>query len=181
MKKREFVDEICKILENNNVISHQESVDLKKNFEGRSQITFDDFLIEEGLVEKEDLLKALSIYYRVPSFDPIGYFFDHYLLVKFPKDFLLRNLILPLEVVEDNILVVVANNPNDEELLPALGKFVSYDIQFMVAIAQDIVETIEDFYDKSLTDLELDDNLVPQKEEELQKEVQDIEELPKEK
>ena len=39
--------------------------------------------------------------------DPIGYFFDHYLLIKFPKDFLLRNLVIPIEVVEDNILMVL--------------------------------------------------------------------------
>ncbi len=169
-----FVDEICSILQKNKVISPQEANDLKKNFANRSQIAFDDFLLEEGLVTKEDILKALSSYYQVPYIDPVGYFFDHYLLVKFPKDFLLRNLIIPIEVLEDTILMVAANNPSNENLLPLIGKYVSYDIEFRVAIASEIVESVEDFYDKSLTDLPLDDEAVPEKQKEIEKEAQEM-------
>lgn len=165
-----FVEEICSILQKNKVISSQEATDLKKSFANRSQIAFDDFLLEEGLVEKEAILKALSEYYQVPSMDPVGYFFDHYLLIKFPKDVLLRNLILPIEVLQDTILMVAANDPSNENLLPLLGKYVSYDIQFRVAIASEIVESVEDFYDKSLTDLPLDDDAVPEQ----QKEIEDL-------
>lgn len=175
MEKKGFVEAICTILQNNRVISAEDAGALKKSFANRSQITFDDFLLEEGLIEKEDLLDALSSYYQVPAMDPIGYFFDHYLVTKFPKDFLLRNLILPLEVVDDAILVVVANDPHDEELLPAIGNYVSYDIQFMVAVASDIIGSVEEFYDQSITILELDDNAGLQDEEILEK-IEDIEE-----
>lgn len=181
MKKKGFVEAICTILENNGGLSHEDSRALKENFQNRSQITFDDFLLEEGLVTREDILDALSEYYEVPFMDPIGYFFDHYLVVKFPKDFLLRNLIIPIQVIDDNILIVLANNPDDEDLLPAIGKYISYDIQFMVAIASEIVESVEEFYDKSLTDLELDDNLVPEKLKEIEDEAKrEIEEGPEE-
>lgn len=181
MKKKGFVEAICSILEKNSVLSRNDANALKQNFANRSQVAFDDFLLEEGLVEKEDILRALSEYYNVPSMDPIGYFCDHYLLRKFPKDFLLRNFILPIQVIDDNILMVLANNPNDEELLPEIARYVSYDIQFRVGIASEIVETIEEFYDKSLTDLELDDNLVPQKIKEIEEEAKkDIEETPEE-
>lgn len=170
MKKEGFVEALCKIFEKNNVISHQQSVDLQKNFKNRSDVAFEDFLLEEELIEKEDILKALSEYYQVPLMDPIGYFFDHYLVVKFPKDFLLRNVVIPIEVIDDAILMVLANNPDDEELLPALGRYISYDIEFRVGLASEIIDSIEEFYDKSLTDLELADNLVPELEEETEKE-----------
>jgi type IV pilus assembly protein PilB len=179
MEKRDFVEAICAILEKNGAITHQESNDLKNIFAKSSQTAFDDFLLEEGLVTKEDILKALSSYYNVPAMDPIGYFCDHYLVTKFPKDFLLRNLILPIEVIEDNILVVLANNPYDEELLPIIGNYVSYDIQFLVGIASEIIETVEEFYDKSLTDLPLDDELFLEHEEENEAK-RDIEEISEE-
>jgi len=179
MKKEGFVEALSRIFEKNKVISHQQSIDLQKSFLSRSDLAFEDFLLEEGLIEKEDILKALSDYYAVPSMDPIGYFFDHYLVVKFPKGFLLRNLIIPIEVIDDAILMVLASDPADEDLLPLLGAYVSYDIEFRVGIASEIVETIEEFYDASLTDLELDDNLIPEVEHELEDEARrDIEELP---
>lgn len=174
MKKKEFVEAICTILDKKGVLSHKDAVALKKNYDDRSQTSFDDFLLAEGLVEKEDLLDALSSYYQVPFMDPIGYFFDHYLITRFPKDFLLRNLILPVEVLEDAILVVVANDPSDEELLPALGNYVSYDIQFMVGIASEIIESVEEFYDKSLTDLGLDDTVILESEKEIKDEAREL-------
>jgi type IV pilus assembly protein PilB len=186
MEKKGFIEAICSILEKNNIITSSESNALKKNFKDRSQIAFDDFLLEEGLVEREDILEALSTYYKVPYMDPIGYFFDHYLLIKFPKDFLLRNLILPLEVLDDNILVVVANDPSNEELLPAIGKYVSYDIEFLVGIASEIIESVEEFYDRSLTDPEIYPDIYqdtdPQKLKEIEEEARkEIEETPEEK
>lgn len=156
-KKEDFVEAICSILEKNKALSHGDAQALKKSFQGRSQITFDDFLLEEGIVEREDLLNALSTYYEVPWMDPIGYFFDHYLLTKFPKDFLLRNLMLPLEIVDESILVVVANNPLDPNLPIGSEKYLPCELQFMVGIASEIVESIEEFYDKSLTDIPRDD------------------------
>lgn len=151
MKKSEkFVESICSILEKNNVVAEKESVDLKRLFRESLYDDFEDFLLQEGLVQKDDLLKALSIYYKVPPFDVMGHFFDHYLVVRFPKDFLLRNAIIPLQELNENMLVVVAANPDDESLLPEIGNFDSSDIQFMVGIAEDIIEAVEEFYDQSL-------------------------------
>lgn len=181
MKKEGFVEALCKVFEKNGVVTHQESIDLQKNFKNQSDFAFEDFLLEEGLIEKEDILKALSDYYAVLSMDPIGYFFDHYLVVKFPKDFLLRTMVIPIEVIDDAILMVLANNPDDEDILPALGTYVSYDIEFRVGLASEIVECIEEFYDKSVTDRELDDNLVPERQKVLEDEAhREIEESPEE-
>ncbi len=154
-RKERFAQAISEILMLHKVVSESESRALQRSFKNSAKENFDDFLLEEGLVEEAPLLQALSEYYQVPSVDVTGYFFDTLLLKNFPKDFLLRHAVIPLEIDED-ILVLVANNPDNEELLADIGKFTSDDIQFRVGLARDITDAIKEFYDKSLTDL-LDD------------------------
>lgn len=152
----DFVDSLCTILLKQGALKRDDAQALKKAFYDRSDIGFDEFLLQEGLVSRTQLLNALSEYYQVPAFDVTGYFFEHERLHEFPKDFLLRNLIIPLER-DENILVVIAANPGDEDLLPEIGAHVSYDIQFMVGIAQDITDAVKEFYEKSLTAPEPDE------------------------
>lgn len=149
MKRGEtFVEGLTRILMLHNVIKEDEAKSLAKSFKDRSKGNFDEFLLEEGLVSRTDLLNALSTYYNVPSFDVVGFFFDHMALHMFPKDFLLRNTIIPLEY-DDNIMVMIAGNPQDPNLLPEIGKHVSYDIVFNVGFDQDIRDAINEYYDTS--------------------------------
>ena len=57
------------------------------------------------------------------------------------------------------MLIVVASNPADPELLPRIGNYVSYDIRFRVGIRQDIYNAIEEFFERSLTEVDLDEDL----------------------
>jgi general secretion pathway protein E len=153
MEKREtFAQALCAILVKHNVISEAEGRSMQRSFKNSSKENFDDFLLSEGLVDEEDVLKALGDYYQVPPVDVTGYFFDTVLLRNFPKDFLLRNRIIPLEM-EDDILVIVASEPDNPDLLPALGAYTSEDIRFNVGLSIDITDAIKEYYDKSLTDL----------------------------
>lgn len=172
MKKQEtFVEGLTTILLKQRAIQPDEAKALKKIFYDRSQIAFDDFLLEEGLVSRTAVLNALSEYYQVAAFDVTGYFFEHYLLHEFPKDFLLRHLVIPVER-DQNTLIMVANNPGDPTLLANIGKHVSYDIQFMVGLAQDINDSIQEFYDKSVSQVSMDDDAGRELEE--TKEVEEV-------
>lgn len=151
MKHASLVKELIEILIQQKKISSKEGHALEISFEQSNKDNFDDFLLQEGLIEREDLLDALSQLYQVPSFDAVGYFFDHHLLLMFPKPFLMSNHIIPIEH-EDNIMVMCATNPADANLLPAIGEYVSYDIRFYVGIATDIDDAIEEFYDTALTE-----------------------------
>jgi len=148
MAHETFVQEFCAILVKYNMIPEKEIGPLQKVFKDSEQDYFDDFLIEEGLIEPEDLLKALSLYYKVPAIDVKGLFFEHYLVTKFPRDFLERNSIIPYEI-EENMLFVVASRPEISGLVSAIRDFVSYDIEFLVGLNQDIQDAIEEFYDTS--------------------------------
>jgi len=157
-KRHTFAQDLSEILERNKVLSHEESLAIQKAFHDSEKAQFDDFLLEEGLVQEEDLLKALSQHYQVPAFDVVGYFFNHDLITKFPKGFLLREAVAPVEI-EENILSVVASEPDKEGLESMIREFVSYDIVFMVGLRRDICDAVKEFYDKSPTDIEEDSDL----------------------
>lgn len=154
-KKGSFVDQITAVLVQQGTLAKKEVPGIHRSFAQAAQEQFDDFLLDEGLVEPEDLLKALSQLYQVPSYDVTDYFFQTHLLRMFPKDFLLRNAIIPLEQ-DENMLVVVASEPEKEGLESAIGQYVSYDINFFVGIRRDICDAVKEYYDKALTQVEED-------------------------
>lgn len=154
-----FVTDFLEILVSNNIISSHESRAIAHNFASSDHDSLIIFLRQEGLVDPDKLLEALSIYYQVPAFDVVGQFFDHELVRQFPKGFLLRNGIIPLEC-DENILIVVAHNPNDPDLLVKIGEHVSYDIQFRVGFEDDICDAVKEFYDNSLTAVDADEDYI---------------------
>lgn len=153
-----FVQSLTDILVKQKVVTAEHAQELQRLFADSPKEYFDDFLLEEGFVEEPDLLRALSALYQVPSCDASGQFFEHFLLRKFPKDFLLRNAVIPL-VVDGDELVVVASNPDKDSLESALRDFVSYDIVFEVGLRRDIVDAVEEFYDISDVEESFDEDL----------------------
>ncbi len=171
-----FVEGIVKILVERDIITEKMAQGLTEGFKNSSKAQFDDFLLEEGLVAREDILMALSQYYKVPSFDVTGYFFYHTLLQKFPKNFLVRHAIIPL-AVEGDMLMMVASNPNLPGLESLVRKYVSWDINFMVGIKPDIVSQTRDYYDKSIAALPKDKKAMEQRDYQLASDILGEEEL----
>jgi hypothetical protein len=160
MEKREsFAHELCEIFVKQGVMGAAEGRAMQRSFKGSDKENFDDFLLEEGLVEEKALLRALGEYYQLPPVDVVGYFFDTLLLRNFPKDFLLSRKIIPLEEDQD-ILTVVASDPTNPELLPEIGKYTSCDIQYRIGLGRDIEDAVKEFYDTSLTDLPDDEQVL---------------------
>ena len=166
-----IVQELTAILLKNKTVSEKEAHALQRVFQESSRDNFCDFLIEEGLVEEEALLRALSQYYKVPSFDVKGYFFEHFLLHRFPKEFMIMNGFIPLEVEGDS-LVVVASEPERNGLESAMRNFVSYDIIFFVGLGRDIIDAVEEFYDNPPQQ----DNEEPTLDEEMREEKETVHE-----
>lgn len=152
MSKHEaFVKKLCTILVAQKKCSEREAFDLEKSFQDSDQDQFDDFLLEEDLISSADLLEALAEYYQVDAFDVVGHFFDRHDLIKFPKEFLLIEGIIPLED-DESTLVMIASDPADPQLLAKIGTYVSYDIQFRVGLRRDICDAVKEFYNKSLSE-----------------------------
>jgi len=148
--KKQFVDDIGIILTAKHLITPQDLVALHKSFKSRNDVSFEDFLLEEGIVEKSDLLAALEDYYGVPAIDLEGQFLDHYDVTLIPKSVMLQHLFIPYDREEDNLWIIAAN-PNDPHVREVLGKYVTHHISFMVGLPTDIIDAIEENYDESIT------------------------------
>lgn len=146
-----FAEKFVDILGKQKSITEAEETSLIRDFKERSQDALIDFLLEEGLVPKNEILRALSTYYQVPSFDVVGYLFDHDLVHSFPQQFLRFNAIMPADL-EEGILLIVTTKPNEPDLATRISQyFPNATIEFVVSIKQDILDAIREFYGKSLT------------------------------
>jgi len=154
-KTNSFVARFVESLIKNDIMKDSEAQSFVKEFKGRAKGNVVSFLLEEGLVEREDILRALASMYSVPSFDVSGHFFNHELLVLFPKDFLVKHCLIPLDIDED-ILTVVMSNPEDEKAIEEIGNYVNYNITVNVGIQDHILEAIKEYYDEDVitTDVE---------------------------
>ncbi len=137
-------------LQDNGVVSNSEAESMRQEFGNRSKEAFDIFLLSQGMVNKPALLNALSVLYDVPSFDVVGYFFDNELLRNFPKDFLITNSIIPIQL-DQNVLTVVASEPDDPTLRASIATFANYAIELRVGLKRDIHDAIREYYDASPT------------------------------
>lgn len=145
-----FEAEFLQVLVKLKFIAPEEAIQLLLTYNESDVDQFDEFLLSEGIIEKDQLLEALSEYYQVPSFDVGGYFFETHLLRMFPKDMLLRNEIIPMQV-DENIMIMIAANPDNPDFLFEIGENVSYDIRFYVGIARDVCDAVKEYYDKADT------------------------------
>lgn len=148
-KKSDFVTRLATALVRIQVFSDQEADNLIKEFKGRAKGRIDEFLLDEAIIDRETLLKALQVVYETAPFDVRGHFFNHQLLVFFPKDFLMSKSIIPLDV-DDEIMTIVMSNPEDEETLEILGRYVSYSVNVFVGIQRDINDAVEEYYDEDV-------------------------------
>lgn len=148
--KKEFIDKFSEILIQQSIINPEDLLAIHRNFKSGDDLRFEDFLLKEGIVDRPDLLKALSLYYDVPAMDVIGEFFDHHDLRLIPKSVMLRHYFIPYRRENDN-LTVIAAHPEDDNLSPVIGKYLSHNLFFVVGLASDIIETIDEYYDESIT------------------------------
>jgi len=171
--QEQFIRSLVEILVENKALTHERAVEIEQAFHESPSDNFDAFLLEEGIVERDDLLRALSQHYNVPSFDVVGNFFDEQLLRNFPKDFLLRNNVIPLQT-DANMLIVVAAEPERSGLESALREYENYDVDFFVGLRRDIEDAVKEYYDKAPTEVDEDQDLREEhnREEELRREIE---------
>lgn len=174
MKQSENVVEgLIQHLREHGIITERDAVALREGFSRYSTPYFEDFLLEEGILEKEALLAVLEEYYGVPSVDVLGEIFDHDVVTLFPKGVLLRNCALPYRH-DGDVLLVITNNPQNEDLQVILRDYVSYEIEFYVGIPSHIDMTIKEFYQDTLYDVDYEESIERSQKEEDQEREEDI-------
>jgi hypothetical protein len=167
-KKERFVQGLAAILVRQGVLTEKEGESVQEEFRRNSADSFEYFLLDEGLVEKEPLLIALSEYYQLPAVDVPGIFFRQVPIHFFPKDIMLRYVFIPLEEDED-VLPVITSDPENEDLLPVISEYVSYEVSLRVGLRRDIEDAVKEFYDKPPTE-EIPADVDAREERELERE-----------
>ncbi len=156
--QNELLERLVCALEKRDVLEPQDLEALCQEFEEHEALSAQDFLLEEGIVEKEDLLAALEEVFGVKAIDVVGTMFDHTLIRAFPKDVLLRNNVIPY-LQDGLVLIVVAGNPEQEGLEEVLREHVSNDIEFFVGIPQHIDMMTKDFYQDELFHVDFENTI----------------------
>ena len=162
--EKSFVDALTNILIKNKVVNPKEASAYHEQSGQTDYESFEDFLLSEGLVEKEHLLNALSRYYQFPAVDVQGIFFDSELLRNFPKQFLLQNKCIPWEI-DGEMLVMIAAVPNEPTLEAAINRFTDEKVEFNVGYARDIIDAVQEYYDKAVSEVPEDADLDDEREE----------------
>lgn len=156
--QNELLGRLVCALEKRDILEPQDLVALCKTFEEHEALTAQDFLFEEGIVDKEDLLSVLEEVFGVKAIDVIGTMFDHAIIRSFPKGVLLRNNVIPY-LQDGLVLIVIAGNPEVDGLESVLREYVDSDIQFFVGIPQHIDMMIKDFYQDELYQVDFENTI----------------------
>lgn len=110
-----------------------------------------EILIKMGLVTEQDIVSALGKQLNIPyvssGSDLLKPATDKQLDVLIPKDFALKNLVIPLSK-NLNSLTVAVFDPLDVILLDNIRKITDSEINVIVATKSDIEKAIENFYGK---------------------------------
>jgi len=112
-----------------------------------------EVLVSKGLMAEDDVAFSLSQEFGVPllssqngSMKPSD---DQELQKLIPKQFALRNIILP-RTRENGVFTCVMFNPLDVMLIDELRKITGCDVSTVVATKSDILRAIEEFYDTTV-------------------------------
>lgn len=168
---KDYAESIGTILCRHGALTNDDVAALKRDFKQSDPAQLNYFLLDEGLVSKEELLAALSTYYGVPFFDARGYQFNHDLLELFPQNFLVSNAVLPIEF-DGAILTVVVGDPTMPAIIEKMQHFTQHVIELRVGITRDIVDEIRAYYESPPKELDIEEA-----EEEAEESTEDVTDL----
>ena len=132
----------------------EEQLDKATEILGTSGGHLSEVLVKKGLVAEDDVAFALSQAFDIPLISSQSEYLipneDQGLEKLIPKQFAMRNVILPLSR-EGNTFTCVMFNPLDVMLIDELKKITGCKIIPVVATKSDILRSIEGFYDTTGT------------------------------
>lgn len=113
----------------------QEALALQKS-EGQGRL-LGEILIEAGLCTEEQVVEGLALEYGLPFARLEARSFDPNVVDVLPRDYIERNLVLPLFLVRQTLTVAVAE-PSNLFLLEEIRSLTNLEVQIVVATARDI-------------------------------------------
>lgn len=145
-----FVTQLTEILAAHGAIESEDTAAIIEAFRGHVDYAhFEDFLLEEGIVNKDVLLEALGAYYGRPAIDVMGELCNNHYVQMFPESVLAQYNFVPLRR-DGDVMIFAAGDPTNDELERIVGEYVSYDPEFFPGIPQHIRLLARQCHDESL-------------------------------
>jgi type II secretion system protein E len=108
-----------------------------------SKRRFGEILMERGVTE-DRICKALSVQFDIPILDTQN-FPEHIPLEKISYNFLVNNLLLPIEI-KDNLLTLAIGDPTNSDGITSLKASYGYDLSLFLARKSDILFQLEQLH-----------------------------------
>jgi len=115
---------------------------LKRQFSTEELIG--QLLIKEGMINYDDLAKALSVQYRMPYFDLSNYPPPRELLAVSSTELLNKYNFIPLKKLPHKTIILIAD-PNNREMIAEITKFYNGNVEFFVGNSEKIAELRRNF------------------------------------
>jgi type IV pilus assembly protein PilB len=126
-----------------------------------------DALLQQGIITEQQLLEVLEIQLGIPQVQLFHYPFDAKIFSLIPKDLAKRSLIVPLKIDGDKLYVAM-KDPMDFITIDDLRLITGFQIIPAIASKEDILKTINKYYeDESFDDFLVDQAVSAEKQEEL--------------
>ncbi|PMC37155.1 type II secretion system protein GspE [Bacillus sp. UMB0899] len=110
-----------------------------------------DALLERGYITEQQLIEVLEFQLGIPHVSLYRFPFDQKLIKLVPKEMAKRNLLIPIKVEGDKLFVAMAD-PMDFFAIDDLRLATGFQIETAIASKDDILRTINKYY-------EIDDNM----------------------
>ncbi|MBI4576525.1 MAG: Flp pilus assembly complex ATPase component TadA [Planctomycetes bacterium] len=102
-------------------------------------------LVRLGFVSAQDLAKALAQEYQIPYVSLLSADVDRTLLARVDKDFIIKHLAVPIQVVGDQLYVAMAD-PYDVEVMDLIYERFGYYVEPIWSTEQEITEYAEQHF-----------------------------------
>ncbi|MED1204804.1 GspE/PulE family protein [Heyndrickxia acidicola] len=122
-----------------------------------------EVLLERGFITEQQLIEVLEFQLGIPHVSLYRYPLDSKLFSLIPKETAKRNLIIPLRKEGDKLFVAMAD-PMDFYLIEDLRLSTGFQIESAIATKDDILRTINKYYNSEEGFDELEENLVQEAE-----------------
>ncbi|MCS6789304.1 MAG: GspE/PulE family protein, partial [Patescibacteria group bacterium] len=135
-----FKKDLIKNLIEKNYLTQKELKIIEKESK-KTKKSFEELILEKGIISKEDLLKIKVNIAKIPIAN-LDQFIDNSLINLIPENIIINNFVLPISKDEKNLIIAI-NDPWDEDLIQFIKKKTNLNIKTQYAPAQKIIETFK--------------------------------------
>lgn len=104
-----------------------------------------EILLAKGLLNKKDLVTALSSQYRLPEVNLRRYNFDLEVINYLTSDIAIKNLAIPISKTFDGVLIAIAD-PASNQSMKNIRTYIKVPVNFAIADETDIKWAIDKYY-----------------------------------